>query len=58
MIIIYLQGLQIIERPRLGTGDSKIIAFLIYVFDANYCITEEDTVSLLYYQVSEPCYSS
>ncbi|XP_063680560.1 dual serine/threonine and tyrosine protein kinase-like [Bolinopsis microptera] len=48
------QGLQIIERPRLGTGDSKIIAFLIYVFDANYCITEEDTVSLLYYQENMP----
>ena len=28
-----------------------MIPFLIYVFDANYCITEEDTISLLYYQV-------
>ena len=35
----------------MTVGDSKVIAFLIYVFDANYGITEEDTDSLLYYQV-------
>ena len=45
------QGLQIVERPRMTAGDSTVIAFLVYVFDANYGITEEDTENLSYYQV-------
>lgn len=49
------QGIQIIERPRLPPrGDSNLIVFFIYVLDANYCITEEDTANLLQYQEHMP----